>query len=202
MRCCSSVAVNIGILALQGDVSEHIASFRNALAHGQPSGQVRPVRRKSDFLTCDGLVLPGGESTTLSRLIERHDLFAALREYEGGIFATCAGMVLLSTDVSDSRIQPLGIMDMTVERNAFGRQKESFEADLMVTGVSGTFHAIFIRAPIVTRTGPGVEVLSRIAEGVVGVRQGLHMAFSFHPELGGDLRLHHLFLEHLYQRCR
>jgi pyridoxal phosphate synthase yaaE subunit len=191
------VAVNIGILALQGDVSEHIAAFTHALRRHELSGTVHSVRNRTDLRDCDGLVLPGGESTTLSRLIERNGLFEAIRNYEGGIFATCAGMVLIGTEIRPARIRPLGIMEMTVERNAFGRQKESFEADVGVRGLTGAFHAVFIRAPVVTEMGKEVEVLARISEGIVGVKKGRHMAFSFHPELTGDTRLHALFLDQL-----
>jgi 5'-phosphate synthase pdxT subunit len=197
MRCCNTVAVNIGILALQGDVSEHIASFRTALNHRGSAGQVLPVRNKKELANCEGFVLPGGESTTLSRLIEKNDLFGAIQNYEGGIFATCAGMVLLGTETRDSRISPLGIMQMTVERNAFGRQKESFEADIEIKGLNSTFHAVFIRAPVATQVSRMIDVIARIPEGIVGVQQGRHMAFSFHPELTQDLRLHELFLTQL-----
>jgi 5'-phosphate synthase pdxT subunit len=193
------VAVNIGVLALQGDVSEHIASFRNAFAHRGSPGTVRPVRSRNDLTDCDGFVLPGGESTTLSRLIEQNDLAGAIQEYDGGIFATCAGMVLMGTKTRDPRIHPLGIMEMTVERNAFGRQRESFEADIGIKGLNGTFHGVFIRAPVATQTGPEIEILSRIPEGIVGVRLGRHMAFSFHPELTEDHRLIELFLHRLEQ---
>jgi 5'-phosphate synthase pdxT subunit len=141
------------------------------------------------------LILPGGESTTICRLIEKNGLFQAIRVYEGGIFATCAGMVLLGKSIPDSRIQSLGIMNMTVERNAFGRQRESFEFDINIKGLESPFHAVFIRAPVVRQVSREIDVLSRIPEGIVGVRQGRHMAFSFHPELTEDLRLHELFLE-------
>jgi 5'-phosphate synthase pdxT subunit len=158
---------------------------------------VRSVRNKKDLVDCDGFVLPGGESTTLFRLIEKNGLFPAIQDYEGGIFATCAGMVLLGTEVRDFRIRPLGIMEMTVERNAFGRQKESFEVDIEIRGLKEPFHAVFIRAPVATRAGPQVEVLARIPEGMVAVQQGRHMALSFHPELTDDQRLIELFLHQL-----
>ncbi|MDD1679269.1 MAG: pyridoxal 5'-phosphate synthase glutaminase subunit PdxT [Methanomicrobiales archaeon] len=194
------MAVRIGVFALQGDVHEHLHAFRTALTKRESPGEVVPVRNKRDLAPCDAFVIPGGESTTISRLIQKNDLFQEIREYDGAIFATCAGMVLLGNDTSDARIQPLGIMDMGVERNAFGRQKESFESDIEVKGLNSPFHAVFIRAPVVTRVGQEIEVLARIPEGIVGVRKELHIAFSFHPELTGDLRLHELFLESLELR--
>jgi 5'-phosphate synthase pdxT subunit len=200
MRCYNTVAVNIGILALQGDVSEHITSFRIALNLRGLAGEVLPVRNRKELANCEGFVLPGGESTTLSHLIEKNDLTGAIQDYEGGIFATCAGMVLMGTKICDSRIQPLGILEMDVERNAFGRQKESFEADIEVKGLNDAFHAVFIRAPVATQVGQGIDVLAHIPEGIVGVQQGRHMAFSFHPELTEDLRLHELFLDELNHR--
>ena len=188
----------IGVLALQGNVSEHIDAFLLALermGHG-PTSEVFEVRSPADLEECHALAIPGGESTTISRLIDKNVLFDPIREFKGGIFATCAGMVLMATEVADPRVHPLGLMDMTVDRNAFGRQRESFEADLTIEGLDGNpFHAIFIRAPVVTRAGPGVKVLSSVDLGIVAAQKGPHMAFSFHPELGGDTRLHEQFLK-------
>jgi 5'-phosphate synthase pdxT subunit len=193
------VGVRIGVLALQGDVSEHLLTFREALRSRESPGNDRvfPVRTREVLRTCDALAIPGGESTTISRLIGSHGLYKGIQEFEGIIFATCAGMVLLGNGADDPRIHTLGLIDMGVERNAFGRQRESFEAEIEIQGLASPFHAIFIRAPLVTRIGRGVEVLSRIPEGIVGVRMGGHMAFSFHPELTKDLRLHELFLAQL-----
>lgn len=190
----------IGVLALQGNVSEHIDAFLLALermGHG-PSSEVFEVRSPADLAECNALAIPGGESTTISRLIEKNDLFDPIRTFPGGIFATCAGMVLMATHVDDSRVRPLGLIEMTVDRNAFGRQKESFEADISIDGLDdGPFHAVFIRAPLVNTTGNGVKVMSCIPKGIVAVESGKHMAFSFHPELGGDTRLHERFLKGL-----
>jgi 5'-phosphate synthase pdxT subunit len=192
------VAARIGVLALQGDVSEHIAAFvRTFRARGDQDAIVRPVRAAADIEGLDGIAIPGGESTTISRLIDRNGMRRPLEVFEGGIFATCAGMVLMASEVDDPRVIPLGLMDMAVERNAFGRQKESFEADIQLKGLERPFHAVFIRAPVVTRHGPEVDAFGRIDAGFVALRQGMHMAFSFHPELGGDLRLHRLFLDQL-----
>ncbi len=139
---------------------------------------------------------PGGESTTISRLIDKNCLYDPIRMFTGGIFATCAGMVLIASEVADPRIHPLGLIGMTVDRNAFGRQKESFEADLPIDGLAGgRFHAVFIRAPLVTRVDPGVHVLAKIEQGIVAVEKNNYMALSFHPELGCDVRLHERFLK-------
>jgi pyridoxal 5'-phosphate synthase pdxT subunit len=198
MRCCRTVDVKIGVLALQGNVSEHIDAFCRALVHrgyGNRSAVV-PVRLPGDLEGCDALALPGGESTTISRLIDKNGLYEPIHSFEGGIFATCAGMVLIATDVADPRIHALGLIDMTVDRNAFGRQKESFESDLCIEDLAGgPFHAIFIRAPLVTCVDPGVHVLARTEQGIVAVEKGRYMALSFHPELGCDLRLHERFLK-------
>ncbi|KDE55446.1 pyridoxal 5'-phosphate synthase glutaminase subunit PdxT [Methanoculleus sp. MH98A] len=190
------MGVKVGVLALQGDVAEHIAAFREALADRSGSS-VAAVRRAEDLAGLDALAIPGGESTTISRLIGKNGLYEPLSEFEGGVFATCAGMVLISDRVDDPRVRPLSRIPMHVARNAFGRQVDSREAMLEVAGLAEPFRAIFIRAPVATDVGPGVEVLARIPEGIVAVRSGRHMAFAFHPELGGDLRLHRMFLEGL-----
>jgi 5'-phosphate synthase pdxT subunit len=189
----------IGVLALQGAVSEHIDAFRLALDSMNPVGSssVIPVRRADEIPDLDGLAIPGGESTTISRLIDKNQMRKPIEEFKGGIFATCAGMVLMATEVDDPRIQTLGLIEMTVERNAFGRQKESFETDLEINGFTIPYHAIFIRAPVVTSCGKGTEELSRMDKGIVAVRKGKHYALAFHPELSMDTRLHVRFLEGL-----
>ena len=200
MRCCRPVDAKIGVLALQGNVTEHIDAFLLALermGHG-PSSEVFEVRSPADLAECHALAIPGGESTTISRLIDKNDLFEPIRIFPGGIFATCAGMVLMATRVDDPRVHPLGLMDMTVDRNAFGRQKESFEADIAIEGLDGgAFPAVFIRAPLVTATGSGIKIISRIPQGIIACECGRYMAFAFHPELGGDTRLHERFLKGL-----
>jgi 5'-phosphate synthase pdxT subunit len=197
MRCCRPVDAKIGVLALQGNVSEHIDAFLLALermGHG-PSSEVFEVRSPEDLAECTTLAIPGGESTTISRLIDKNELYDPIRQFKGGIFATCAGMVLMAADVADPRIHPLALLDMAVDRNAFGRQRESFEVDLPIAGLEGgSFHAIFIRAPVVTRAGPALNVLARLDQGIVAVECGRHIAVSFHPELGDDTRLHERFL--------
>jgi len=192
------VGVKVGVLALQGNVSEHIDAFSLALLRrgcGTTSAVVE-VRNPTDLVGCDALALPGGESTTISRLIEKNQLYEPIRNFSGGIFATCAGMVLSATRVNDPRVHPLGLIGMTVDRNAFGRQRESFEADIPVDGLSGLpFHAFFIRAPVATAVDDGVRVLARLPQGIIAVESGKHMALAFHPELGGDTRLHERFLK-------
>lgn len=190
--------LRIGVLALQGDVSEHVAAFEAALGE-RPGGHapVVAIRHGDQLAGLDGLAVPGGESTTISRLIEKHRMRRPLLEFGGGVFATCAGMVLVAREVDDSRVHPLGLVEMAVARNAFGRQRESFELDLPVAGFDVPFHAVFIRAPIATRVGSGAITLAALDQGAVAVRQGRHLALAFHPELGIDLRLHHLFLDGL-----
>ncbi|MCK9928506.1 pyridoxal 5'-phosphate synthase glutaminase subunit PdxT [Frankia sp. Mgl5] len=188
-------APRIGVLALQGDVREHVRALHEA---GADAGE---VRRAGELAELDGLVLPGGESTTIGRLLRVFDLLEPLRAAVAGglpVFGSCAGMILLAQDVIDGRPgQPLiGGLDVVVRRNAFGRQVESFETDLVVDGVDGpAVHAVFIRAPWVEKAGDGVEVLARVADRPVAVRQGPLLATSFHPELTGDIRVHRLFVE-------
>ncbi len=191
------MGVKIGVLALQGDVSEHIEAFENAIkASGTDAPvQVLPVRQKQELDMVDALALPGGESTTISRLIERKGLHDALIDFEGGIFATCAGMVVIARTTDDSRVHTLGRMDISVRRNAFGRQRESFEADIAISGFDHPFHAVFIRAPVVYRVGPPVKVIGSIPEGAVALEESRDLALSFHPELGDDPRLHIRFMK-------
>lgn len=190
------MAGRIGVLALQGDVFEHAHAFRQALGD---RGDVSLFRHASDIPSFDGIAIPGGESTAVMRQIQKAGMVTPLQKFEGGIFATCAGMVILASEVQDdSRFEPLGIMDVTVKRNAFGRQRESFETNIECRGLDSSFHAVFIRAPVATRAGYETRVVASLPQGYVAVRQGLHMAFSFHPELGGDLRLHTLFLDGLF----
>ena len=192
--------VKIGVLALQGNVSEHIDAFRRALKRmGQgTASEIIEVRHPADLIGCNALAIPGGESTTISRLIEKNHLHEPICTFSGGIFATCAGMVLIAKHVDDTRVRTLGLIDMNVDRNAFGRQKESFEADLPVNGLEGgPFHAIFIRAPVAREVGASVTVLSRLDQGAVAVEYGKHMALAFHPELSCDTRLHERFLKKL-----
>ena len=190
-------APEIGVLALQGDVIEHV---RAVTAVG---GRPVPVRRQAELDAVDGLIIPGGESTTIWKLAEIFDLAEPLRKrITGGmpVFGSCAGMIMLATDLVDraSGQETFGAIDMTVRRNAFGRQAESFEADIRVDGLGDEpYRAVFIRAPWVERTGPSVVVLATApgAGHIVAVRQGVALATSFHPELTPDTRLHRLFVD-------
>ena len=187
----------IGVLALQGDVSEHIDAFRNAArAFGSEATlEVIAVRKPAEIPHLDAVAIPGGESTTISRLIDKNGFYPYLLAFEGGIFATCAGMVLMARNVDDPRVHPLGLMDYSARRNAFGRQRESFEADIGIAGLDRPFHAVFIRAPVAEHPGNGIKVLGSVPEGIVALEQGRCMALSFHPELGNDPRLHIRFLK-------
>jgi 5'-phosphate synthase pdxT subunit len=192
----------VGVLALQGDVPEHLRALEAAGAAAVP------VRRPEEFERVDGLVIPGGESTTLWRLSVAFDVLEPLRKLIGeGLpaFGSCAGMIMLAdriTDGADGQ-QVYGGIDMTVRRNAFGRQVDSFERDITLTGLTETgtgtnpLHAIFIRAPWVEQTGPGVSVLGTDQDTgrIVAVRQGPLLATAFHPELTPDRRIHQLFVD-------
>ncbi|MDM7939809.1 MAG: pyridoxal 5'-phosphate synthase glutaminase subunit PdxT [Methanothrix sp.] len=184
----------IGVLALQGDVSEHVLAMQRAL-FGR--GEVLEIRRPGEISGCDGLVLPGGESTSISRQLEisgmAQELKAAARSGMP-ILATCAGLVLVSREIEgDAKVRPLGLMDIKVDRNAFGPQRESFEADLQVEGFDRPYRAVFIRAPAIVDVGRRVQVLARIGEVVVGARQDNLLALAFHPELTEDMRFHQIF---------
>jgi 5'-phosphate synthase pdxT subunit len=184
----------IGVLALQGDVSEHVLAMQRALSG---KGEVLEIRRPGEILGCDGLVLPGGESTSISRQLEisgmAQELKAAARSGVP-ILATCAGLVLVSREIEgDAKVRPLGLMDIKVDRNAFGPQRESFEADLQVEGFERPYRAVFIRAPAIVDVGNKVQVLARIGEVIVGARQDNLLASAFHPELTEDMRFHQIF---------
>ncbi|GAA3831655.1 pyridoxal 5'-phosphate synthase glutaminase subunit PdxT [Nocardioides panacisoli] len=184
----------IGVFALQGDVREHLETLSRLGVHAFA------VRRPSELERCDGLVLPGGESTTMAKLARTFDLLEPLRErVKGGMptFGTCAGMIMLADRIVDGVAgqETIGGLDATVRRNAFGRQVDSFEADLSMEGVDGIVHAVFIRAPWVEQVGPDVEVLAEASGHPVAVRQGHLMATSFHPEVDDDGRIHRLFLD-------
>nr|WP_319539350.1 pyridoxal 5'-phosphate synthase glutaminase subunit PdxT [uncultured Methanospirillum sp.] len=186
----------IGVLALQGDVSEHIQAFELVVSERGLNIPVVEVRLPADMEDLIALAIPGGESTTFMRLIDQNSMREKIKNFSGGIFATCAGMVITAREVRDeSRFVPLGIVDTVVNRNAFGRQRESFEADIPVAGISSPFHAVFIRAPVVEKAGPDVKPIATLPQGTVGLKSGKHMVLAFHPEIGGDLRLHHLFLD-------
>jgi len=182
----------VGVLALQGDVREHARAVETA------GGTWAPVRRPEDLESIDALIIPGGESTTIGKLATIYGLMEPMRRaISGGLptFGTCAGMIFLAAGVTAGAQAQLGVLDVIVERNAFGRQNESFETNLEIPGFEQPFRAVFIRAPWVAKVGGGVEVIAAVDEHPVMVRQGNILASSFHPELTGDVRIHTMVLQ-------
>ena len=189
----------IGVFALQGDVREHLRALADL------GVDAITVRRPSELERCDGLIIPGGESTTMFKLARTFELFEPIQKrIAGGMptFGTCAGMIMLADRIVDGTAdqETLGGLDITVRRNAFGRQVDSFEGNLEFAGLDGPMHAVFIRAPWVEQVGADVEVLARVASGeaagrIVAVRQGPLLATSFHPEVGSDSRIHRVFVD-------
>ncbi|WP_029287057.1 pyridoxal 5'-phosphate synthase glutaminase subunit PdxT [Cellulomonas sp. HZM] len=193
-------APTIGVLALQGDVREHVHALTSVGAAAVP------VRRRSELDAVDALVIPGGESTTIDKLLRAFELFAPLQDrLRAGMpaYGSCAGMILLADRVLGGieGQRTLGGVDVTVRRNAFGRQVDSFETDLTIDGVDdGPMHAVFIRAPWVEEVGPAAKIVGRVESGpaagrIVAVRQGPLLVTSFHPEVTGDTRVHRLFVQ-------
>ena len=185
--------MEIGVLAIQGDFAEHIAVLSRL------SVTAREVRLPAQLESLDGLIIPGGESTTLSRLMSIYDLrepIAKMAREGRTVWGTCAGMIMLAREITEQDPVPLGIMDIGVQRNAFGRQVDSFEQPLSIAGLDHKpFHGIFIRAPVIIRVGEEVSVLSALEDGrPVAVRQGNLLATAFHPELTNDTRVHRYFL--------
>jgi pyridoxal 5'-phosphate synthase pdxT subunit len=189
--------VRVGVLALQGDTREHLAALRDA------GVAAVTVRRPAELDAVDALVIPGGESTTMSHLLRDLDLLEPLRKrLADGMpaYGACAGMILLASEILDAGANgreavPLGGLDITVRRNAFGRQVDSFEGDVEFSGFDEPVHAVFIRAPWVERVGSGVQVLASAAGHPVAVRQGPVLATAFHPEVTSDRRIHRLFVD-------
>lgn len=184
-----------GVIAVQGDVSEHADAITRAAASRGIDADVVEIREAGVVPGCDALLLPGGESTTISRLLREEGIDEELREHVRSgkpVLATCAGLIVVSRDAKDDRVGTLDLLDVTVDRNAFGRQADSFEAPLDVTGLDEPFPAVFIRAPVVDEVGPEVEVLAEWDGDPVAVKQGPVVATSFHPELTDDARVHDL----------
>ncbi|WP_070121767.1 pyridoxal 5'-phosphate synthase glutaminase subunit PdxT [Bacillus marinisedimentorum] len=182
----------IGVLGLQGAVREHVRSLEASGA------EAIVVKRVEQLDGLDGLIVPGGESTTMRRLIDKYQFLEPLKQFgENGkpIFGTCAGLILLAKDIAGQDYAHLELMDMKVERNAFGRQRESFEAELMIEGVADDYIGVFIRAPYVLEVGSEVDVLSKHNDRIVAVRQGHYLACSFHPELTDDHRFTAYFVK-------
>ena len=186
--------MKIGVLAVQGAFIEHIAILR------QLGVEALPIRLPAEFAGLDGLIIPGGESTSIGKLMQDYDLVSQIESLgKDGlpVLGTCAGMILLASRISDSDIEPLGLMDITVRRNAFGRQQESFEAELSIPAVGEKpFRGVFIRAPVIEEANGKVEILAKLNNGTgVAARQGKILVSAFHPELTNDLRFHQYFLD-------
>ncbi|MFC0470337.1 pyridoxal 5'-phosphate synthase glutaminase subunit PdxT [Halalkalibacter kiskunsagensis] len=183
--------VKIGVLALQGAVREHVNCLQ------APHTEVVVVKKVEQLAEIDGLVFPGGESTTMRRLIDLYGFFEPLKEFAASgkpMFGTCAGMILMASSIEGQDSGHLSVMNMKVQRNAFGRQRESFETDLHVTGVGEDIRAVFIRAPLILEVGEDVEILSKYGDEIVAARHGNFLACSFHPELTDDHRFHQFFV--------
>ncbi|MBM7567471.1 pyridoxal 5'-phosphate synthase glutaminase subunit PdxT [Paenibacillus sacheonensis] len=184
--------MKIGVLALQGAVAEHIRSIEAA------GGQGVAVKRIEELQGLDGLIIPGGESTTIGKLMRKYGFIDAIREFSRQgkpIFGTCAGLIVLADRIDGQEDAHLQLMDMKVARNAFGRQRESFETDLAIKGIEEPVRAVFIRAPLIMEVSPNVDVLSTYNGEIVTARQGHLLASSYHPELTDDYRLHAYFLD-------
>lgn len=195
--------MRIGVIGVQGDVSEHVDAVARAMKQYGCTGEALTVRRREDLDRIDGLTIPGGESTTISKLLVKLDLFDEIvrraSEESMPILGTCAGCILLAKDggvqAKKAGSKLLGLMDMAVDRNAFGRQKESFEADLEVIGLDRPFHGVFIRAPAILRTWGGCTAVARYEDKIVLARQKHLIGAAFHPELSNDFRIHRWFLD-------
>ncbi|WP_127589072.1 pyridoxal 5'-phosphate synthase glutaminase subunit PdxT [Paenibacillus koleovorans] len=188
--------MKIGVLALQGAVAEHIRMIEMAGAQGVV------VKRTEQLQEIDGLIIPGGESTTIGKLMRDYGFIDALQAYSKQgkpLFGTCAGLIVLANKIDGQDWVHLSLMDMTVQRNAFGRQRESFETDLEIKGIDHPVRAVFIRAPLIKSVGPGVDVLSEYKGEIVAAREGSLLAVSFHPELTDDYQLHAYFVDMVKQ---
>ncbi len=197
MRRVGPTPVTVGVLALQGDFREHLVAVEAVGARGME------VRLAADLDVIDALVIPGGESTTIGRLATRYGMIDPLRKHINAglpVLGTCAGMIVLASKLTDGAQPQLEVLDVVVERNAFGRQNDSFESDLDVKGLDEPMHAVFIRAPLIARAGPEVEILAEHGGRPVVVRQGDILASSFHPELTDDRRLHEMLIAMVEER--
>ena len=189
--------MKIGVLALQGAVTEHIRSIQLAGAEGVP------VKKVEELDAIDGLIIPGGESTTIGKLMRKYHFIEAIQQFAAGgrpVFGTCAGLIVMAKQIENQEEAHLQLMDITVARNAFGRQRESFEADLAIKGIEEPVRAVFIRAPLITEAGQDVDVLSVYNGEIVTARQGNMLVSSFHPELTDDYRLHQYFVDMVKSR--
>ena len=199
--------MRIGVIAIQGNVSEHVDALTRALAERGEDADIVTIKHSGIVPTCDAVVIPGGESTTLGRLMLREGIAEEVREAAGRsvpILGTCAGLILLAREgdmqVKKTQQNLLSLMDTKVNRNAFGRQRESFETQLEVKVLDSPYNAVFIRAPAIVEWGDDVRVLARIGDLVVAAEQGNVLALAFHPELTDDMRLHQYFLDRFFGR--
>ncbi|MFD2672113.1 pyridoxal 5'-phosphate synthase glutaminase subunit PdxT [Marinicrinis sediminis] len=186
--------MKIGVLALQGAVAEHVRMIEQAGAEGVV------IKKVEQLQEIDGIIIPGGESTTIGKLMHTYGFIDELRQFAAagkGIFGTCAGLIVLATEIAGQTQPHLGLMDMKVQRNAFGRQRESFEADLQVKDLDHTVRAVFIRAPLILEVSDQVEIVSEFEGQIVAARQGKLLAASFHPELTDDIGMHRYFVDML-----
>lgn len=191
--------IKIGVLNIQGDVSEHFNMIRNVFKNLNINGEAVLVKDKKDLESLNGLIIPGGESTTISRLIKKKNiediLVERVKNNEMGIMGTCAGAIIISRDTGDERVKPLDLIDIKIKRNAYGRQYSSFQVNLNIKYFDSPFPAVFIRAPIIESVGKDVEILSTYNNDIVFVRKNNVFALTFHPELTNDYRIHKLFIE-------
>lgn len=188
--------MKIGVLALQGAIAEHLRMLEKA------GVEAVPIKKVSQLETISGLVIPGGESTTIGKLMRQYGFMEPLLDiaYKGfPLFGTCAGMIILAKHIAGQSEVHLGLMDIHVQRNAFGRQRESFETNLIMEGIAPDFRAVFIRAPLILEIGEEAQVLAMHQEQIVAARQGNYLAASFHPELTEDYRLHAYFVQMVEQ---
>ncbi len=184
--------VSIGILNLQGDVSEHLDITKQALKDMDIKADVLKVKTAEDISKCDGIIISGGESTVIGKLMEKTGIMKSIIDHNIPVMGTCAGMVLLAKK-TDYEQPLLGLIDMEVKRNAFGRQKVSFEDEIEI--LDEKFEGIFIRAPYIEKVGNNVDILSKYQDKIIAVKSGKHIATAFHPELTGDTRIHKYFIE-------
>jgi 5'-phosphate synthase pdxT subunit len=196
--------LTIGVIGIQGAISEHLKTMKHALKVTNISGKVFVIKDKNDLKKIDAMILPGGESTTISRVLYRSDLYDIIlnRIHDDNlpIMGTCAGCVILASEVSndEKEVNLLSVMDMKVQRNAFGRQKESFEYNIEIKGFSKPYTAVFIRAPAIEKVWNNCEILASFNKKIVMAKQNSFLALSFHPELTNDFRIHRLFLDMVY----
>ena len=195
--------VSVGILGIQGAISEHVNSVMNAFKDKKIHGRTCVVKQKKELDEVEALIIPGGESTTILKVLHQSGLYDAIiqrvKDHSISIMGTCAGCVLLAKEIADKgyEIKPLQLMDIQVERNAFGRQKESFEKNIIIKDFSNPYGAVFIRAPVITKVWGNCEILAKIDKKIIATRQDRFLALSFHPELTNDFRIHKYFLDML-----